>query len=534
MLLVFVVALAIRLPHLASAPDDFHTMRQYHGQLLARWLHDAVAQGDTSAAAQGDTSAAAPRVDLEDTSLLEAPVLPGASTVGFLATGGESWWVPRSINVLAWLLGGWMLMRLCLESTGSRRAALVAAVCFLLAPFGVSLSRSVQPDTMMIVATIGAWWAAVRAVRAADEGAADEGAADEGAASVEEPVEEPVGEPEGEPVDGTDRAAVLALGIATAFAVLVKGVAAFLIVPVVLALLVGRHGWTQLWRRRPLRVTVVAVALPSVLYYAASIALGAPLRGQLHSSVVPSMLVDPAFWSSWFTTVLSVVGLIGLCSLIAALTVCARGTLRSVLAGATVGFVAMGLFFSYRSATHDYYAAPLIAVVALAVGAVADRGLEQLERRSVRPAAAAAMALVLLAVGVGAMGRAPRWAPTVTDARRASIEAAAAELPPGGRVLMVDGHYGNQLRHDTGLRGASWPTQADLDLDTLTGATAVDPSSRLDQLLDEGVAHLVTTIDPSRVIDPSTAALFELVEDCVVERVGEVRVVELGPCVGRT
>ena len=319
MLLVFVVALAIRLPHLASAPDDFHTMRQYHGQLLARWLHDAVAQGDTSAAAQGDTSAAAPRVDLEDTSLLEAPVLPAASTVGFLATGGESWWVPRSINVLAWLLGGWMLMRLCLESTGSRRAALVAAVCFLLAPFGVSLSRSVQPDTMMIVATIGAWWAAVRAVRAADEGAADEGAA-----SVEEPV--------GEPVDGTDRAAVLALGIATAFAVLVKGVAAFLIVPVVLALLVGRHGWTQLWRRRPLRVTVVAVALPSVLYYAASIALGAPLRGQLHSSVVPSMLVDPAFWSSWFTTVRSVVGLIGLCSLIAALTVCARGTLRSVLA----------------------------------------------------------------------------------------------------------------------------------------------------------------------------------------------------------
>ena len=508
MLLVFVLALAIRLPHLASAPDDFHTMRQYHGQLLARWLHDGVAQGETSAAA--------PRVDLDDTSLLEAPVLPAMSTVGFLATGGESWLVPRSINVLAWLLGGWMLMRLCQESTGSRRAALVAAVCFLLAPFGVSLSRSVQPDTLMIVATIGAWWAAVRAVRAADEGAA----------SVDEPV--------GEPVGGTDGAAVLALGIATAFAVLVKGVAAFLIVPVVLALLVGRHGWTQLWRRRLLRVTVVAVALPSVLYYASSIALGAPLRGQLRSSAVPSMLLDPAFWASWLTTVLSVVGLIGLCSLIAALTVCTSGTLRSVLVGATVGFMAMGLFFSYRSATHDYYAAPLIGVVALAVGAVADRGLEQLERRSVRPAAAAAMALVLLAVGVGSMGRAPRWAPAVTDARRASIEAAAAELPPGGRVLMVDGHYGNQLRHDTGLLGSSWPTQADLDLDTLTGAAAVDPSTRLDQLLDEGVAHLVTTVDPSRVVDPSTAALFELVEDCVVERVGEVRVVELGPCVGRT
>lgn len=517
MLLVFVVALAIRLPHIASAPDDFHTMRQYHGQLLARWLHDGVAQGDTSAAAQGDTSAAAPRVDLDDTSLLEAPVLPAMSTVGFLATGGESWWVPRSINVLAWLLGGWMLMRLCQESTGSRRAALVAAVCFLLAPFGVSLSRSVQPDTLMIVATIGAWWAAVRAVRAADEGAADEGVAS-------------VGEPVGGPVGGTDGAAVFALGIAAAFAVLVKGVAAFLIVPVVLALLVGRHGWTQLWRRRLLRVTVVAVALPSVLYYASSIALGAPLRGQLRSSVVPSMLVDPAFWASWLTTVLSVVGLIGLCSLIAALTVCTRGTLRSVLAGATVGFVAMGLFFSYRSATHDYYAAPLIAVVALAVGAVADRGLEQLERRSVRPSAAAAMALVLLAVGVGAMGRAPRWAPAVTDARRASIEAAASELPPGGRVLMVDGHYGNQLRHDTGLLGSSWPTQADLDLDTLTGATAVDPSTRLDQLLDEGVAHLVTTIDPSRVIDPSTAALFDLVEDCPHRRDGDVRVIELDGC----
>ena len=120
--------LAIRLPHLASAPDGFHTMRQYHGQLLARWLHDGVsdpADGGTGEHPTGNMA----RVDLDDTLLLEAPVLPAASTVGFLATGGESWWVPRSINVLAWLLGGWMLLRLCRESTGSRRAALVATVC---------------------------------------------------------------------------------------------------------------------------------------------------------------------------------------------------------------------------------------------------------------------------------------------------------------------------------------------------------------------------------------------------------------------
>ena len=80
------------------------------------------------------------------------------------------------------------------------------------------------------------------------------------------------------------------------------------------------------------------------------------------------------------------------------------------------------------------------------------------------------------------------------------------------------------------LLGSSWPTQADLNLATLTGSSSPAPGTHLEQLIEDGVGHLVTTVDPAAVVDPSVRALFEMVEDCPYRRDGDVRVVELDGC----
>ena len=80
----------------------------------------------------------------------EPPVLEFVVALGYLLLGSEALWIARLIVSLAWCLGGLALFALVKESV-SGVPALVALGYYLFLPFGVTASRSFQPDPMMVM-----------------------------------------------------------------------------------------------------------------------------------------------------------------------------------------------------------------------------------------------------------------------------------------------------------------------------------------------------------------------------------------------
>lgn len=68
--------------------------------------------------------------------------------------GYETLIVPRLLSVLFWLLGG-VWLYLLTQALVSRSGAVIATLFYLLLPFGISASRSFQPDPLMIMLQLG-------------------------------------------------------------------------------------------------------------------------------------------------------------------------------------------------------------------------------------------------------------------------------------------------------------------------------------------------------------------------------------------
>ena len=64
--------------------------------------------------------------------------------------GSEQLWIPRMFSVTFWLLGGLFLYMLTSEMT-SPPGALICVAFYLFAPFGIFMSRSFQPEAMMVM-----------------------------------------------------------------------------------------------------------------------------------------------------------------------------------------------------------------------------------------------------------------------------------------------------------------------------------------------------------------------------------------------
>jgi hypothetical protein len=168
-----------------------------------------------------------------------------------------------------------------------------------------------------------------------------------------------------------------------------------------------------------LRAEIVAARLPLFVGLAASLALVYFAVGRYATDFVhpdagsgratPQDLLTQEFWTGWWDMVSFLLrspqtqeylaiapltlGLLGL-------FLVPRGVPRAILWGLTGGYVLFALAFARYTATHPYYALPLIPILALAIGVLVGR-LD--DRVSHLPPARAALAVVVaLFAGAGA------------------------------------------------------------------------------------------------------------------------------------
>ena len=150
---VFALGLGIRLYDLTDQPLDFHATRQLRGAIIARGMYYEMLPSADPATRESAMAF------WKSTGQYEPSILERLVALTYLATGGEKIWIARLYPTLFWMIGGLALFALARRmlaaeaerETHTRAAALVARGFYLVLPFAVQASRSIQPDPGMVM-----------------------------------------------------------------------------------------------------------------------------------------------------------------------------------------------------------------------------------------------------------------------------------------------------------------------------------------------------------------------------------------------
>ena len=357
------LAFLVRLPGLDTPSIE---QRENQSSLLARgwFLHG------------GDVAAWQQRVLDEVHSVLrpyEPPLLELAASAFYRATAGERIWFPRLLSTLAWLAGAVALALLAARMTNTA-GMLTAVGLYVVWPYAFSQSRKFMPDSLLVACIVAATLLIVR--------------------YWERPT----------------RARLALAATVSAFATLVKpGVGLFFVVAVFVALALA-HGRLRAevtsWR---LPAFAVVAAAPAVLYYLVGQATEFTHPDAGSGRTTPQDVLTSEFWTGWWEMVSfllrapqsqAALAILPLAVGVVGLLLVPRGIPRATLWGLTCGYVFFALAVARYTATHPYYALPLIPILALAIGVVVGRLDERLSRA---PTGRVALAVVVAGVvGAGA------------------------------------------------------------------------------------------------------------------------------------
>jgi hypothetical protein len=459
-ILLFCVALGVRLVGLSEPPLDFHPTRQYHSVLLARHFYiksvpDAPEWRRRLAENRGER--------------LEPPLMERAAAFFYRLRGGEDLRIPRLLSIAAWLAGGGFVYGLGRRVAGPV-GALVAASFFLLSPFSVEASRSFQPDPLMVALLAATAMGLIHY---------------------------------GERL----RLGVLVLAaVAGGLAILVKPHAIFQVVATFAAVLfVRRHELGRSWILHA-AVYVLGVALALLYYY--------PQRGPFASiasqAFLPHLLFTKDFWIGWVGGVWKTCGLAPTAMAAVGILVAKDRLARATLVGMAAGYGCFVLFFNYHSSIHDYYHLQLYPLVAAGLGILAERAAAIARSSPAVPRMATPVAGLILVVAcveatitARSRIRSRDFSEEVAMYREIGERVGHAEA----NVLLAD-HYAYPLKYHGELGGVDWPRSYDFRYMELTGRTPQGAADRLQSILDRHRPSFFVITEPDDLAEqPDLATL---------------------------
>jgi 4-amino-4-deoxy-L-arabinose transferase-like glycosyltransferase len=235
------------------------------------------------------------------------------------------------LTSLFWLIGGVFFYKLA-RMLVPTEAAVLATAYYLFVPSGILLSRSFQPDALMMAMFLASLFIILKYYQ----------------------------QPSGVKL-------MLAAGI-TGLTLLHRP----LVLPALLAafsgLAIARQGiWKALFRGQVVVFFVVGL-LPTALYYGYGMFVAGFLRPQVEISFLPNLLLHPQFWVGWLDLGVDAVGATALVGAMVGLPMLSRGVPRALAISLASGYVVFCLLFTMHACTHGYYHAQLIPIVAIPLG----------------------------------------------------------------------------------------------------------------------------------------------------------------------
>lgn len=429
LIVIFLAGAAIRMVDLTDAPFDFHPTRQLLDAVIARSIYQQMLP---AAGGQAQVSIA----ELMQTQeIYEPPVLQYLVALSYRVVGSEHLWIARIWTSLFWLLGG-LALYLLGRRLFSTPAALFSLAFYLFQPFGITASRSFQPDPVMVAMILWAAWALVR--------------------WSDQP---------------SWKNAVIS-GVLCGLAVFVKVTAAFALIGIAMVMVLSAYGWRRFWKQPQVWAVAALAALPSVLYYI--IGLGTRSSGYFSywSLSFWKLFLKPSFYGDWLQLVDSILGLVVLILALVGLML-AKSQARRLLLGFWGGYVVYMLAFPYQITTHEYYHLQLVPLAALSLASLAEMIFERAGKlHGLSKVAFAALVVIASAYPLWSTARVMQYYDYRPEAE--GWARMGQVLPRDGSIIGLVHDYGFPLAYYGGISVSPWPAKIDLSMQALRGSGSAD------------------------------------------------------------
>lgn len=339
LLVIFALALSIRLYDLTDLPLEFHSTRQLLSALKARGMYyetrsDVSPEERAFAVQQWKFRAS-----------VEPEVFERIVAWTYRFTG-EQVWIARIYSSVFWLVGG-IFLYLLAKRLVSEDGAIAATAVYLFLPYAIIASRSFQPDPLMTMLILMFLWAVWEWSISAD----------------------------GRVAEGLSRPRswlrALLAGIFGGLAIFIKFPAAFFVVGGGLGAILSHRSMKEALKNPQLYVMSLLGILPGAAYLIQGIFIEGYLGQQFTGRFIPALFLSPSYYVGWLNMLILVTGgftlgfaLLGLFFF--------EDKKNRFLTGLWAGYGLFGLTFNFHISTHDYYSLPLIPILALSLAPLAD------------------------------------------------------------------------------------------------------------------------------------------------------------------
>jgi hypothetical protein len=355
--------------------------------------------------------------------ILEPPLTEYLVSLIYRLAGREEIWYARYLTGLFWLIGGIFLYK-TVQALVSIDAALVAVGYYLFAPWGIIISRSFQPDSLMMMLFLISLYGSVK--------------------YFEKP---------------TWRM-LLIVGVVTGITLLLRPLVLFALFSAFTAMTFHKNGFRlQAFDKHFLVFIFLSIVFPLV-FYGYGIYIAGSLEGQASLSFRPYLLTRWEFWKGWFNNGTQVAGHPFLILAVLGFSLLRNNLSRFLVVGLAFGYFFFGLFFTFHIHTHPYYHIQLLPIIGICIAPIIVSTGNALKQMSSKNWWAPVLAGFLLAVYFSSIDVRDTLYSTTFEEPKLAYEI-GEHVDHSSKAVFVAYHYGLPLEYYGQISGTPWPVSID-------------------------------------------------------------------------
>ena len=376
--------------------------------------------------------------------VLEPPVLEYIVSLIYRLMGREDFVYSRYVTNAFWIIGG-IFMFLISRKLLSVDEAIFATVYYLFVPMGIIISRSFQPDSLMMMLFLISLYLLVLYF------------------------------------DTPTTKRLFFAAILNGITLLLRPLVIFAIFCAFLAFSIHRN---QKWKRiidTPLIIFSTVSLLPATLYYGYGILFAGFMRWKVATSFMPYLLVKKDFWLGWFDNVVNIAEFMPLFLAVLGFFLIKDKKLRYLIIGFVISFMLFSVAFTYHIHTHPYYHIQLFPIVGLCLAPLVINIVQSLKQTTGKSWWIPVIGVFLFASFIGYREvRGSLYQARLEDPKMAWNIGQAIRHSP--KTVFVSFYYGVPLEYYGEFGGAPWPVNIEDPFYRRPGEQELSVQERLDAL----------------------------------------------------
>lgn len=389
--------------------------------------------------------------------ILEPPFTEYMVALIYQVMGKEQVWYAHYLTSFFWLIGGIFLYKTT-KVLLSVHAAVVATAYYLFAPMGILVSKSFQPEALMMMMYMISLYCIIMYF------------------------------------ESPTSSRLLLSAVLTGATLLIRPLVIFPLFGAFLALSIHKkRSFLRVIDRSFIIFFVISLIAP-LTYYGYGILIADFMRWKVAHSFRPHLLTYWQYWNDWFGTALEVVGSSATVAAVLGFFFLPKGTARSLSIGLLVSYIIFGLVFNFHIMTHSYYHVQVLPIIGICMAPLVVNILTSLKQIMGRYTWAPVTLALLLGLYFSY-----RQVQANTNKTHFETPNLAREIGQiinhSPQVVTVAHEYGLPLSYYGEFAGTWWPAKADYGIYRRPADKELSVQERLDLLSFQPEYFVITNFD---------------------------------------